>query len=82
MAAPFGDTMVQTALHFASSKGAPFSAACTLATPIRMVVHVKIASLIARTPKLTSEKPHPLPTMLRQYRDDEAVTIKAEVFGA
>ena len=39
MAAPFGDTMVQAALHCASSKGLPFSAACApLATPIRMVV--------------------------------------------
>ena len=28
MAAPFGDTMVQAALHCASSKGLPFSAAC------------------------------------------------------
>ena len=44
MASPCGDTMVQAALHCASSKGFPFSAACaTFAAPIRTVAHVKIA---------------------------------------
>src|SRR6476661_6309639 len=50
MAAPFGETTVQAALHCASSKGLPFSAACaTFAAPIRTVAHVKIASLIVNT---------------------------------
>src|SRR5262249_19218971 len=53
IAAPFGDTMVQAALHCASSNGFPFSAAGTpLAVPIRTIADVKIASLIARTPIL------------------------------
>src|SRR5262245_8161598 len=54
MAAPFGDTMVQAALHCASSNGFPFSAACApLVAPITTVTHVKIANLIAHTPTLT-----------------------------
>ena len=45
MASPFGDTMVQAALHCASSKGLPFSAAyAPLTAPSKMVAHVKIAT--------------------------------------
>src|SRR5262245_24129651 len=52
IASPCGDTMVQAALHWASSRGFPFSAlkALSLAAPTRTRAHVKIATLIAILP--------------------------------
>src|SRR5262249_5199481 len=52
IASPCGDTMVQAALHWASSRGFPFSAlkALSHAAPTKIKAHVKIATLIAILP--------------------------------